>query len=229
MSDSTMVYPGVPPVPQPSFSTWIDDKPSPTWRHRVIIWSLWMAALLVAFALIGGIVGFLAYRTDPTGVMGYISNLQTEFQNMNLASPDGSGGMQINLVPLFFHNLSVGMFMVAFSFIPFLFVPAQMIALNGLVLGLLGGVYGGIGIPGFYFLGVLPHGIFELTALIIASGMGCVCALDFIRMILGKPDAKARFKATWKKTLVWFWVTVVPLLAIAALIETYVTPALIGA
>ncbi|MEW6285988.1 MAG: stage II sporulation protein M [Chloroflexota bacterium] len=96
---------------------------------------------------------------------------------------------------------------------------------------LIGGVLGVANLIGFspllaFAAGVLPHGVFELTAVILATaGMLKVGAL------LVSPNTERSIGETLLLALAdWFKVfigLVVPLLAIAAVIEVYLTPVLI--
>jgi stage II sporulation protein M len=95
----------------------------------------------------------------------------------------------------------------------------------GVVLALFG-VMGGSPVKVGVF-GILPHGIFELAALVLASA-----AVLYIGIVLVTPRAQKTMGevlieaiADWAKVGVGL---VLPLLTIAAVIETWVTPVLLS-
>jgi uncharacterized membrane protein SpoIIM required for sporulation/ABC-type transport system involved in multi-copper enzyme maturation permease subunit len=99
-------------------------------------------------------------------------------------------------------------------------------------IGLVGGVLGITGELGFsplmvFSAGVLPHGVFEVTALVISSA-----AILHMGVMLVTPDPSKTMSQVLVESLAsWFRIMAgygIPLLIIAAIIETYVTPQLIN-
>jgi uncharacterized membrane protein SpoIIM required for sporulation/ABC-type transport system involved in multi-copper enzyme maturation permease subunit len=99
--------------------------------------------------------------------------------------------------------------------------------------GLIGGVLGIFKIIGFspavlFAAGLLPHGIFEIPALMLATAvvlrMGAVLVTPQIGKSMGQIVIEQL--ADWLKV---FLGLVVPLLALAAIIEAYITPSVLSA
>ena len=99
--------------------------------------------------------------------------------------------------------------------------------------GLVGGVLGIFKIVGYspgvlFAAGLLPHGIFEIPALMLASAvvlrMGAVLVTPQIGKSMGQIVLEQL--ADWLKVFIGI---VVPLLALAAIIEAYVTPLILSA
>ena len=94
------------------------------------------------------------------------------------------------------------------------------------VLGLFAGVYVNNGISLLaYFAGIVPHGIFELPALILALSSGiylCRKVTDYVRH-----NEKGVMGPLMKDLLRLFVMHIIPLLMAAAVIEAYVTPQLL--
>jgi stage II sporulation protein M len=111
--------------------------------------------------------------------------------------------------------------------IPFLPLSALALGMNALMLGAFAAIYQqqGIGL-GVYVLGVLPHGIFELSALILSCALGLLICRTGTERILKKSDTP--FFRRVLDCIRVFLTFSVPLLLVAALIETYVTPALLN-
>jgi len=72
-------------------------------------------------------------------------------------------------------------------------------------------------------VGLIPHGIFELPALFIAATLGLGLARSLLADLSGTGDAAA--EAT--RLGGFFLRVVVPLLAVAAVVEAFITPALL--
>ncbi len=106
------------------------------------------------------------------------------------------------------------------------YLPALSIGINSLLLGLFAGVYVNNGISLLaYFAGIVPHGIFELPALILALSSGiylCRKVTDYVRH-----NEKGVMGPLMKDLLRLFVMHIIPLLMAAAVIEAYVTPQLL--
>ncbi len=115
----------------------------------------------------------------------------------------------------------------------FAFIPLLFLAVNGFVLGLVGAyVYPILGLEGL-ILSLAPHGIFELTAFFIASGMGIYMGLLTIseikegRLSIKKVLKKIRrlkfpnknIKDAYKVIFSVYLKIIIPLLFLAAVIE----------
>ncbi len=110
--------------------------------------------------------------------------------------------------------------MVSFSVLGVLFYMINV--------ALIGGVYAvlqliGISPMPIFLAGVLPHGLFELPALLIGSAVVLYIGAALVTPQNGKSMGEViiDLMADWAKIFVGL---VVPLLAIAALIEAYITP-----
>ncbi|HNO95060.1 MAG TPA: stage II sporulation protein M, partial [Anaerolineales bacterium] len=98
-------------------------------------------------------------------------------------------------------------------------------------IALIGGVYAvlellGIAPAPIFLAGILPHGIFELPALLIGSAVVLYIGAALVTPQNGKSmgEVMIDLMADWAKIYVG---VVVPLLAIAALIEAYITPSIL--
>ncbi len=105
-------------------------------------------------------------------------------------------------------------------------VPALFLVVNGVVLGVVfflsshsRGVWPSL-------LAILPHGILELAAVFLGTAIGLMLGDHVLKRILKKSEAK--IKTELGRALRFFAIVIVPMLLIAALIEAFVTTALIG-
>ncbi len=100
-------------------------------------------------------------------------------------------------------------------------------------IGLIGGVFSvfhllGIQIGPLIQFGILPHGIFEIPALMLGSAAVLYMGVAIVTPQTGKSMGEVILEllADWTKIFIGL---VVPLLAVAAIIEAYITPALLAA
>jgi uncharacterized membrane protein SpoIIM required for sporulation len=129
---------------------------------------------------------------------------------------------------LFYHNTRASAVAVAAGFVPFLFLPILDPLLNGGVLGLLVSIskHQGLDVPRLILTQILPHGVFELTAVVYATSLGLYLSAE-----MGKKAAAAwnRRPAEGSESPVRnivrsFVLVVLPLLLVAAAIEGFITP-----
>ena len=94
----------------------------------------------------------------------------------------------------------------------------------GMLLGAFAALYQhhGIGL-GVYFIGILPHGIFELPALILAFATGLYVCGQVTRLCRRDKEALHVWDCLLLMSRVLF-LALLPLLAAAAVVEAYVTP-----
>ena len=129
---------------------------------------------------------------------------------------------------LFYHNARTTVAILLLGMVSFSTLGLTLFIGN---IALVGGVLGAVSLVGYspllvFALGVLPHGIFELTAVFLATAaMLKAGAL----LVTPQPDRSLGeifllSIADWSRVFVGL---VIPLLAIAALVEIYITPILI--
>ncbi len=129
---------------------------------------------------------------------------------------------------LFFYNARTTVVFLLMGLISFGTLGLALFMMN---FALIGGVLGAANLIGFsplvtFTFGVLPHGIFELTAVLLATA-----AVLKVGALLVSPNTERNLGEIFLLALAdWFKVfvgLVIPLLAIAAVIEVYLTPVLI--
>jgi uncharacterized membrane protein SpoIIM required for sporulation len=98
-------------------------------------------------------------------------------------------------------------------------------------IGLIGGIFALLPLVGIspwpiFLAGVIPHGVFEIPALMIGSAVVLYIGASLVTPQTGKSMGEVILEliADWTKIFIGL---VMPLLAIAALIEAYITPGLL--
>lgn len=135
---------------------------------------------------------------------------------------------QLNAPFLFFNNTRAMTVIFLAGLASFSVLGVLLYMLN---IGLLGGVYALfelLGVPPLplFLAGVLPHGIFELPALMIGSAAVLYIGAALVTPQTGKSmgEVVIELMADWTKIFIGL---VVPMLAIAAIIEAYITPGIL--
>lgn len=132
------------------------------------------------------------------------------------------------MLGIFFNNALDGFLSMAFGLVIGLF-PLFFILTNGMVIGImleLMIVKYGVAYGTFIFLvGIMPHGIFELPAIFISTSIGLKLGYEVLRTIfLRKTDMVLELRNALMIFIFW----ILPMLLVAALIETFVTGALLS-
>lgn len=123
-----------------------------------------------------------------------------------------------------FLNNSIKAFLVVLFGFFFGIVPIFFVFTNAELIGLVLAVFGAR--EGFLkvVLSLLPHGIFEIPAILIASGYGLWLGVRFYRKLrYGEPFREAFWFAMRK-----YFTVVFPLLLLAAFIEAFISTLLAG-
>ncbi len=165
---------------------------------------------IIGLFLILGIGGFVLKTPEV-----FVKEIQKYLQEiLNITE----GMSQIQLIGfIFWNNLKIGFaglfFGVLVGLVPFLFTIS-----NGYIIGVVSKL--AVNERGFGVLwGLLPHGIFELPAIFLSLGLG-------IRFgtFLFKDDMGKYLKNYFKNSLRVFFLIILPLLLLAAIIEgTFIT------
>lgn len=135
---------------------------------------------------------------------------------------------KISMLGLFFNNLKASFMGMVLGLIPFFFLPIFVVLVNS---GMTGAVLAFAQTKGIsvatVFWGIVPHGIFEISALVLSVVLGVFFCLNTSRNILASQNG-IPFVECLKNIARVFALFVVPLLIIAAAVETYITPLVIG-
>ncbi len=134
---------------------------------------------------------------------------------------------EINTTLLILNNSRVSFIGFILGIIPFLYLPSLVLAFNGAIIGLLFGSMATTGISGVlggimvFLLGIVPHGIFELPGIFISISTGIILCKSY-------RDKSIKFGEAFKYGLLTVILICLPLMVIAGIIETQVTPKLLG-
>jgi stage II sporulation protein M len=173
----------------------------------------------------------VTYFWSLENLPGYLASLDEQemvkFQD-RISNAGGVTETAITAPYLFIHNVQATLAIGFFGMFSFGVLAVILYLINTSVIGGLFGFFKlqGLEILPLFVNGILPHGIFEIPALILS----CAAVLH-VGLILVTPqeqrtigDVLLEALADWARVYIG---VVVPLLAIAAVMEAYVTPLLL--
>ena len=176
------------------------------------------AAIAFPVLVVLAFVLCMAFPTLREGLLSYV-----------FAAMDGTGALNedgtLSAMAIFSNNLRATVFIMVYGLIPFIQLPALALGVNALVIGVLAAWYVTEGYSIAAFLAaILPHGLLELPALVIAFSVGLYVCGHVTRRLF-----------RWDESALHIWDCLVlmsrtlllvlfPLLTAAAVVEAYVTP-----
>ena len=135
---------------------------------------------------------------------------------------------EISVFALLMNNWRAMLISAAYGFVPFLFLPAISLVTNGVLLGMLGALFMAQGTSLLVYLaGILPHGIFELPALVFSVACGVHLCRSMGALVIGR-EGRTPLLTVLEDLLRVLVLIVAPLTVAAAFVECYVTPVVMG-
>lgn len=183
------------------------------WREE---YGRWVGMTAIAF-LVLVVLSYIAGRLFPEIPATVLTYFNEVVADSGIVRDDGS----FSALALFGNNLRAMVLSTLYGFIPFLYLPALSMGVNAILLGMVASSVNGQWL--LLAAGILPHGIFELPALCLSLAAGLCLCQNINRYI--RKNEKGVMKPLLLNILRVTGLVVVPLLVIAAIMESYVTPA----
>ncbi len=182
--------------------------------------ALGCGAGMLAAAIVGYFIGVTVPET--------VGEVLEAFQQMVLEAGVIDDTGNISVFALLRNNWQAMLTSAAYGAIPFLFLPMVSLMTNGALLGLLAGYYRSNGMSmAAYLAGILPHGVFELSALVLSIACGTCLCRNLCYLVLGS-SRRVPLVDLLSNLLRVLLLIVLPLTVAAALIECYITPVVMG-
>ncbi len=177
------------------------------YKIRYFVYAI--ALLMLLSFLIGAV--FAATMPDETEkIVSLVASQMADIDS------DSSFGLMINL---FVHNGVICLIMVLLGLALGL-IPLLIAFDNGLMIGLVGGATAGKAGLLFTLAAILPHGVIELPMMALSAAIGLRLGYCVLMTLFRQPsDVLRELKDGARVFTVW----VLPLLLVAAFIESYVT------
>ena len=183
------------------------------WREEYGRWVGMTATAFLVLVVLSYIAGRL-FPEIPAAILTYFNEVVAD---SGIVRDDGS----FSALALFGNNLRAMVLSTLYGFIPFLYLPALSMGVNAILLGMVASSVNGQWL--LLAAGILPHGIFELPALCLSLAAGLCLCQNINRYI--RKNEKGIMKPLLLNILRVTGLVVIPLLVVAAIMESYVTPA----
>jgi uncharacterized membrane protein SpoIIM required for sporulation/ABC-type transport system involved in multi-copper enzyme maturation permease subunit len=178
--------------------------------------------------LIGGWMGYDQVAVNASDLFAdtTIENIGDLRESLSgVPAANGLNGFEISAPFIFFNNIKATALMFLVGVASFGVLGILFYLLN---VGIIGGVlslFAHLGVPPLllFSAGILPHGMFELPALLLSGAAVLRMAVALVTPQTGKSMGEIFISqvADWAKVFIGI---IIPLLLMAALVETYVTP-----
>jgi len=173
--------------------------------------------ITVGILILTGALGAFAVHADKSVGEGLISMMNEEvFKNIESENP------AVVALNIFANNTETSIILFIGG-ATFGLITLLILSMNGFIIGIV--VEYVRQEQGLYVIlaGVLPHGIFEIPALVLAGMFGLLLGEELWKELHGTGDAISAAQQYGKQFLGY----VLPLLGIAAIIEGFITPEII--
>lgn len=170
---------------------------------------------LIFLFIISALITYLIFKNNSDYVHNMLVSLSSKTKSKITPLQE--------FINLFLNNFRVTIFAIVVGIIPLLFLSIFIPIFNGYILGIIA-----IGIRlanKNIFLGLLsgyiPHSIFEIPALLYAASLG----IEITKIIsISNPNKKIELKCIALRIIKSYVYVLIPLLMVASLIESYITP-----
>lgn len=169
------------------------------------------------FFFIFAFVGFVISSVYPSLIVSSIDSLIDMAEKVSDLS-------FVGLVAFIFLNNSFVALMASIGGLLFAFLPIFIIVVNGFVLGIVYYLTVDIASSGFFLMGVLPHGVIEIPAILFSTAIGIWLGLAFLDLLFKGNEDRVSIKKKIKRAFYTYFTIIIPLLFVAALVEMFLTP-----
>ena len=186
--------------------------------------------VVIALAAVTGIVSYVWVVMNVPAYFDLTPDRVGRIRTLLLGNLTNLDSLGRHLPPpvLFYHNARTTVVLLLLGLVSFGTLGLTLFLLN---IALVGGVLGAGSLVGFspwivFAVGVLPHGVFELSAVFLATA----AMLKTGAQLVTPQGDKSLGEMLLASLADWFRIFVgitLPLLAVASVIEIYITPALI--
>ena len=166
-------------------------------------------AIFVAFYILGY---FAAMMMPGTGTY-VVSDFKQEVTPLKSMSPLGL------MLGIFLNNALKCLLVIVLG-LALGIAPALFMLANGLILGIVIGVTIRGTSLSYVLVGTIPHGVIEIPMVLISSAIGLKLGVDLMLKLFRK---KVSIGKEIREGLTMYFVYIMPLLLLAAIIETFVT------
>ncbi len=180
-----------------------------------VLFGKFIFVFLLFFVTLG--IGFFVAQSNIDWTEEFVAQMAENFVGL---SEKSSSTLWFYI---FIHNLSISLMVVALFFLLGI-APILTLSSNGLAVGVIVAYSITKLSASEVFLAIIPHGIFEIPAFLIATSLSLYLSKQFL-LFFKKPRRKFKQDLFFALKIMLFVVT--PLLLVASIIETFITPLLL--
>ena len=174
--------------------------------------------LVTVIFLVSAISGYLYAASNPFESARVMQELSDELGWITDLDP-------VLILFVIFLNNAIKSFLVIVLGV-LVIVPIMFIVFNGYIIGIVMCESARIEGPLFVAAAILPHGIIELPMVLVSAALGTRIGMMVLLRISGKISTE-EILSTLKWSISFYFRWILPLLFVAAVIETFITPAVL--
>jgi len=179
-------------------------------KNKLFVYS----AVLFGILFFSAYAGYLSAEKNPERAGVIFEKLKNEFEPIL--------NLPLFLLPIaIFANNAIKSFLLILSGVAFGIIPVLFVAYNGYIIGIVISIAGGERGVGNVLLSLLPHGVFEIPAVILSGALGIWLGSGMIERLRGR-DGDLKWRLGYSIRI--FLRVAVPMLLIASIIETFISP-----
>lgn len=188
-------------------------------RDTEYLYSLrkYITAITIVF-VISMAIGIIASIRNPDFSMNYFESFKDSFGWITELNP-------LAIMLVIFLNNAVKSLLAFVLGIGLGVVPIVFVAGNGMILGMVADIVFREKGMDFVLAALLPHGIIEIPMILLSAGMGIKLGHSMYLSVKGE---NTDLKNELKQGIMFFMKWIAPLLFLAAVIETFVTPLVVS-
>ena len=165
-------------------------------------------------------LGFALTLLQPEAAVTVLSGFMEQIAQSGVIDETG----QMSVFALLMNNWRAMLVSVLYGLLPFVYLPLLSLLTNGLLLGMAAGIYQANELSLLALLaGLIPHGVFELPALVLSIACGIRLCRNMCLMVVNSPK-KIPFATLAEDLLRVLVLVIAPLTVAAAFVECYITP-----
>ena len=179
---------------------------------------LWTVVIILIFT-VGMLAGYEMSGSDPEISRTIVEGMAEKHDGL---SSDDPGSLFVFLIS---NNASIAFASVILGIIPVI-APVFISLFNGFAVGAVIEMISEGRSVVFILAGLLPHGIFELSAVFLACAAGLRLGLSPLILLYEERFSFSSWVSELKEAVTAFVLIILPMLIVAAFIEAFVTPAI---
>jgi stage II sporulation protein M len=195
--------------------TWAESRKDPKKGFKGYIRFIWPYLLFITFVFFGSLVtGYISAAHFPSMADALRETFSSRFESLMTMNPF------YIMFAIFLNNAFVSLLFLVLG-LALGVLPVLFIAFNGYLVGVIAYLVAQERGLLFILLGLLPHWILELPMVFLAASIGLRLGHQVFSALIGRPT---HIKREFKEGLTFYFRWILPVLLVAAIIETFITP-----